>query len=257
MRTLILMLPLCFPALPRAATHADIDSGLVAHWTFDETAGALAADATPTAADAHFSGDYAWTEGPQAGAIELGPNGGGATLDMPSAFDITTFSIACWFRCENADSFRVITSRNTQWQDRQWWVTVWQEGYSGNPSGALVFRMSPVSGTYVNLSSTERVDDNQWHSAIVTVDSDLGEARLYLDGQLVDSAAGFTAPKLPSADAVISGDESNGGREFLGAIDDLRIYDRVLTEEEREALSTESRRTRVVQWREIGTDEDR
>lgn len=236
---------------------ADLDAGLIGHWTFDETRGVRAMDSSVTGAHARFTGDFDWTPGQHDGALEIGPRQGSATLDEQIAFNITTFSISCWFRCENADEFRVITSRNDGWQNRQWWLTVWKNGYPGQASGVLAFRMSPVSGPYVDLVSPVRVDDNRWHSAIATVDSSTGEAMLYLDGELVDSISGFTSPELPAVYPMIGRDPADNTRYFLGAIDDLRIYNRVVTEEERGLLSAPARRVRVTSWREVGTDRNR
>lgn len=242
----------------QSADGADLNDGLLAHWTFDETSGSQAADASPTGAHADFGGDFGWTDGIIDGALEMGPYQASAQLDQAFDFDVLTYSISCWFRCENADEFRVITSRNNGWMNRQWWLTVWQNNYAGHEGGVLAFRMSPVSGPYVDLVSEQRVDDNEWHSAIATVDSTSGEARLYLDGELVDSISGFSSPKLPPVSPSIGRDPSGSNRYFLGAIDDLRIYNRVLTEEEREQLSTPKTQTvRVMQWREIGGDTSR
>lgn len=231
----------------------DLDAGLIAHWTFDETSGIRAADTSPTMADADFSGDIDWIDGVHGGALEIGSMYANATLNERFAFDITTYTISAWFRCENADQFRVITCRNDGWMDRQWWLTVWEDGYPGNPGGTLAFRMSPQSGPYVDLASTQRVDDNQWHSAVATVDSVTGEAMLYLDGELVDSSSGFTVPKLPAVYPMIGRDPSGSNRNFVGAIDDLRIYNRVVTEEERTQLATRpNQRVKVMTWKEVG-----
>ncbi len=230
-----------------------VNDGLLAHWTFDEVEGTLAVDSTSTGADAEFSGDFGWGDGVLDGALELAGTNGKATLDTMFDFNVTTYSISCWFRCENADRFRTITSRNIGWQNRQWWLTIWQNNYGGHGNGVLAFRMSPVSGTYVDLASEVRVDDNEWHHAIVTVDSESGEAHLYLDGELVDSITGFSSPKFPNVAPSIGVDPSGSNRYFLGAIDDLRIYERVLTPSERTQLSGASpQQVRVVRWREIG-----
>lgn len=236
----------------------DLSDGLLAHWTFDEESGSVGEDSSPTGAHAEFAGDIEWVDGMVDGALEFGASRGSATLDQQLEFNITSYSISCWFRCEDADHFRVITSRNDGWQNRQWWLTVWQSNYSGHDSGVLAFRMSPVSGTYVDLASDVRVDDNQWHHAIATVDSEVGEAKLYLDGELVDSVTGFTVPKLPAVSPSIGRDPTGSNRYFLGAIDDLRIYNRVLGEDERAELSAATAQTvRVLQWREIGGDTSR
>lgn len=225
---------LCFilvALLASAGSQAQsLSDGLLAHYRFDEAAGTTAADSSVNALPASITGSVEWIRGVVSGA--LGFNGSTTQIDLgqPAIFNITTFSIAGWFRTDNADRFRTITSRNHSWTNRQWWVTVWQNRYAGNPDGSLVFRMSPVSGTYVNLNSGVRVDNDRWHHFAVSVDSAAGTAILYLNGEEVDRQSDIQAPQIPNAPALIGNDPSDPtSRRFLGGIDDLRFYNRPLS----------------------------
>jgi hypothetical protein len=214
-----------------------LSDGLIAHYRFDEAVGTTAADSSVNARPATVTGSVEWIRGAVSGGLEF--NGSTTQIDLgqPEIFNSTTFSIAGWFRTDNADRFRTITCRNRSWTNRQWWVTVWQNRYAGNPEGSLVFRMSPVSGTYVDLTSGVRVDDGQWHHFAVTVNATAGEAILYLNGQEVDRQSGIQPPQVPNAAALIGNDLSDSGsRRFLGGIDDLRFYNRAITPAEVQLL---------------------
>jgi hypothetical protein len=205
-----------------------LSDGLIAHYRFDDATGATVTDSSSNARHAGITGSFAWIAGVLSGGLEFDARTTQVNLGQPAIFNTTTFSIAGWFRTDNADRFRNITSRNRTHTNRQWWVTVWQDYYGGNPDGSLVFRMSPVSGTYVDLTSGVRVDDGQWHHFAVTVDATAGVAILYLDGVEVDRQSGIRAAQIPNADAYIGSDPSDSTRLFLGGIDDLRFYNRSL-----------------------------
>gem|GEM_PF-3000936 len=232
----------------------DLELGLITHFKFDETSGNYAYDSSDSNFDSQVLGGTEWSDGLIDGAIEF--NGLDAKIDLgqPSEFSMTSFSIACWFKNDNADKFRVITARNATWTNRQWWLTIWEDGYETGRDAKLVFRMSPTSGNYVDLVSAGRVDDNQWHLAVVTINSSMnGTARLYLDNVLQHTITDFGVPKMPNIPAYVGRDISGSSRFYSGLLDDFRIYNRVLTTEEIALLfeDTEPTTIKVVQWREI------
>ncbi|MHC4439810.1 MAG: LamG domain-containing protein, partial [Planctomycetota bacterium] len=83
------------------------------------------------------------------------------------------------------------------------------------------------------------VDDDEWHHVAVTVIEGAtptypGEVTLYLDGEDDTMESEDTTPfNIIADDPVTIGRRHNtGGRWYWGAIDDVRIYDKVLTQEE-------------------------
>ncbi len=245
LRTIVTSRALSVPAVA--------EDGLIARFAFDEEAGLFAYDSSGSGLDSPVSGWFAWAEGLNGNAIEFDGTNGSISLGQPASFNTNSFSISCWFRCEDALRFRSITSRDRTSNDRQFWLTVWQVGWGEHPDGVLAFRMSPVSSAYVDLTSDTRVDDGEWHFAAVTVDAVLGQVRLYLDGELVDQANNFSAPRWPNSSVVIGRDAAYADRHFKGLIDELRFYNRAISDEERSQLGTISpvREKRVVRWREV------
>lgn len=84
------------------------------------------------------------------------------------------------------------------------------------------------------------VTDNKWHHILGTADGN--GAKLFIDGILVQTntwlgASGVTTQTAPITLGFIE-PKSFGGR-FVGAIDDIRIYNRVLTDNEITDLSLE------------------
>lgn len=92
--------------------------------------------------------------------------------------------------------------------------------------------------TFCRVDNT--VTDNNWHHILGTADGN--GAKLFIDGVLVETntwlgTSGVTTQTAPITLGFIE-PKSFGGR-FVGAIDDIRIYNRVLSEKEITDLSLE------------------
>lgn len=79
------------------------------------------------------------------------------------------------------------------------------------------------------LISNVSINDGQWHSIVATRKMADGQFKLYVDGAL--EAAGYSIrTPLNSADTLTVGRSQIGLKNFQGSIDDIRIYDRVLSD---------------------------
>jgi len=152
-----------------------------------------------------------------------GYKGIAATNDLQPAF-----SIACWLRT-NSDGAMVS----------------WGSG-DGTPIGGqyLTFR---IDGGRLrsehgdgNIRGNTYVDDGNWHHCALTV-VEGGNLRvpstiLYVDGQADTVLSGSGSDNIynitADADVSIGRQAHNDVRYIIGSIDDVRIYDRVLTAEE-------------------------
>lgn len=76
------------------------------------------------------------------------------------------------------------------------------------------------------ISSQSFAADDRWRHVVITRNGITGALRLFVDGQLEDSAT-LTQPWQPSPDLSI-GASRTGGRNFDGLIDDVRIFSGVL-----------------------------
>ena len=70
---------------------------------------------------------------------------------------------------------------------------------------------------------------DKWHHTVMVYDNDLQELRVYLDGALVDTKSG--AANTGSAGTMICLNGSDMGDNFNGYIDEVAIYDHVLSED--------------------------
>lgn len=69
-----------------------------------------------------------------------------------------------------------------------------------------------------------------WHHAVAVRDADSG-MKLYVDGSLADSNT-YTGTANSKADSNAIGQRGDGAKFFLGRVDKVHIYDRVLSESE-------------------------
>ena len=100
-----------------------------------------------------------------------------------------------------------------------------------NPSYGMGGRVGGF--TSYSLDSGDRVAGTGWRHVALTLDDANNELRVYLDGELTRSSnySGMEAdwPTAISQDIII-GSLSDGSRAFVGSIDDVRVYDRALTQ---------------------------
>ena len=86
-------------------------------------------------------------------------------------------------------------------------------------------------GYSADLAARSRVSDNRWHHVVFTFDTTLG--KLYLDGKLDTSRV--LSLNTSSGTLYIGDYYINVGR-FSGSVDDIRIYNRALSETEIDSL---------------------
>jgi regulation of enolase protein 1 (concanavalin A-like superfamily) len=202
-----------------------VSAGLVGHWAFDEGSGTTARDSSPNGNDGTLVGGPVWVDGVIDGALQF--DGVDDYVEVPHnpvlaiAGEVT---VSVWINAE-----RHTGPGGVQWQGimakgnaPRLYSLYTQDG------GTLHFSTGP-GGAFIGSASTDQVPLNEWVHIAVVVD---GRHTYYLNGEPAgEGGAGATLPGGGTAPLVI-GDASDADREFLGMIDEPRIYDRVLTPEE-------------------------
>jgi uncharacterized protein (TIGR02145 family) len=95
-------------------------------------------------------------------------------------------------------------------------------GWSGNTNNNII-------------PSNNYISNNQWHSCVLTFKQ--GSAKIYVDGSQTYSRSGLNSTSLNN-DLLLFGKSVWGGNLFNGKLDDIRIYNRALTQEEITYLAT-------------------
>jgi len=199
---------------------------LVAHWKFDEGSGSVAHDTSGNNHDGTFEGNPQWVAGYFGGALEFD---GDSRVEIPdpSAFDFNAdFTWCAWIK---TDEGGVIVAE-TQGEDDQGPKTFFVA------NGTLAFD----TGWVGFFGGTTAVNDGQWHHVAVTVTFNGDDTiQYYIEGEPgaqgqmnVDSFPEAEFPLWIGFDGRADPGEFPG---FTGIIDDVRIYDFALTQDEIQA----------------------
>ncbi len=203
------------------------EANLVAWWKFDEGTGGIAHDSAGDNNGVIYGPQ--WTEGVIGTALEF--NGTDDYVDIgPGVPPTGPKTISAWVKIPpvgqgSADSlydFFILEGRQ-----------------AGNEIAVLYFNdgvelkyWNQVAGG-IEIKHTVALDDDEWHFVGLTYD--LVTWTLYLDGFPVTTGTGDDHSAIVSGES-IGGDTGSMFRAWYGKIDDVRIYDKALSEDEVELL---------------------
>ncbi len=196
-------------------------SGAIAHWRLDETQGTIAADSVG-GHDGNVHG-ATWTQGVVGGALRLNGENCVEVAD-DAAFDLTeAITVAAWVNLEAvpAEWIGIVTKGDSTWR----LSTLLSER-------RFHFAVNDPEGVFHAVDGTTRVGLNEWHHVAGTYSA--SHLRLYVDG--VEDPVGpaaYTGPiNTDDFPVWIGANAERPGRNLVGRIDDVRIYDRALSETE-------------------------
>ncbi len=211
--------------------------GVLAHWPFDEGAGATAADTSGNGQTGTLTNGASWTAGARLNAVDL--DGSNDFVDV-GTIDVSgsAMTLAAWFNSSqlaNTPSHdgRIISKANGTAESKHFWML--STIRSGSDT-RLRFRLKAGGQTTTLVASSGNLTENQWFHAAGVYDG--ASMKLYLDGVLVGSLNKTGAIAVSSSvPAWIGGNPTDPTiRPWQGAIDDVRIYDRALSAAEVLAL---------------------
>ena len=211
----------------------DPNAGLVAYFTFDEASGAVAANAKDSSKNAKCNGTCTHPAGQLGQAFGLRNNVSPSDwIELPagifSALSATTLSV--WVRDLSTNRNEAPLFHFSASAKEAISFTPDDRNASTSSAGAHLAGVHS-DAAFVDLwSAKPALTDKVWHQ--VAFSWSAASIELYLDGKLVGSQANPNA--LPSQLGATSRNylgraRSDDTRGLFGEIDDLRIYDRVLT----------------------------
>ncbi|AFR08444.1 LamG-like jellyroll fold domain-containing protein [Nocardiopsis alba] len=217
-------------------------SGPVAHFRLGEGEGDTAVDSVDTGRTATASGDIDWTRGRVGEPTGRGYRLEGAALDTNSGQRLRTenpiidtdsaFSVSAWVRLDETDPSRAYTAVAQDGERHSGFYL----GYQHTQGGRWIFKQAPYDGDATAIServlSTERAQRGVWTHLLGTYDPEDGALTLYVDGVAQGTHIQETAWNAEGP-FVIGGAKYRGTYYdfWPGAIDDVRVWDRVLTDD--------------------------
>jgi hypothetical protein len=202
-------------------------SGLVGHWTFDEGSGSSAGDSSNNGSTGTLVNSPTWITGQIGNALNL--NGGNQYVDMgnPSVLNVGTasFTMSLWakFTDESLQGYPAMAGKIT--------------GGGANALGyGILITPSNIVYSFLNDSFGERdvsvtgMNDGKWHQYVMTVDRSAQTEILYVDGTNQGNSSTAALATLNNSSDFLVGSRSSAF--FSGAVDDVHVYNRVLSANE-------------------------
>ncbi len=206
--------------------------GPMAWWKLDETSGAIAQDSSSSGFDGTLYGSPSWG---------TGKNDNGLTFDgiddyvqpanYPGVLGNTPRTCAFWIKTTQSAADVISWGRTLDEYGQQVlgqkWVINFSNGY---------LRTMVHGGNLWTYSPS--IQDGQWHHIAVVLDNDgsmnVDETKHYVDGvlQSVYSTTAYPVNTVAAEDMTFGQSIVHGGNFFAGQLDEVRIYDRALSEDE-------------------------
>lgn len=202
-----------------------VEDGLVAYWPLNEGDGDTTVDATENGHDGTLMGDVSWTDGHFGGGLEFGGAGDEVVVPYDAALNPETLTVCAWANVEpgSAGAHRAVLASRDDFPQR---------GYIFYAEPGDTWQYWTGVGGGWNSVQGPAVDAGNWsHLAGVFAD---GTQKFYFNGELVGESA--AALSLNEAQEFLIGASANELDPhmffFVGKIDDVRLYDRELSEDE-------------------------
>ncbi|MDA3959511.1 MAG: hypothetical protein PF961_01890 [Planctomycetota bacterium] len=220
----------------------DVNNGLGAYWSFENVDKKNVTDDSGNGNTGKLNQDSLVVPDAIKGDSALSLSGDRTSMEVnaSSSLQLQTYTIAGWVRTDfdaAATESKVLIAR---YGNTNTWDYVGGFNYGGTGTfvdGEFVFLTrnlfsSLPGGVSTALNSGVSLADGQWHHIAVTVQQ-FGPGRLYVDGTLVDSVPFLFLLQPSNVDTIIGNLQKNDRNYALdGSVDDLRIYNRAISEDE-------------------------
>ncbi|MEM6448676.1 MAG: LamG-like jellyroll fold domain-containing protein, partial [Cyanobacteria bacterium P01_D01_bin.105] len=205
---------------------AALSEGLITYLDFNEGTGSTSSSHTSTGT---FVGGTSWTAGKLGNAVQLDGNSGRVLVQDSAELNIThQLTLSAWVKADQFTKWTGIITKGTNSAPYSLMIM---------DDGAIQFESNYGQADKGMWKSHGQLTANEWHHVAATYD---GEAlRFYIDGQL-DSNVVYTDIDfaINNEDLIVGAQLPGGDEYFDGALDDVRVYNRALSNVEVNALAT-------------------
>jgi hypothetical protein len=217
------------------ASNARGASGPAGHWKLDDGSGTSVADSSGSAHTGKLINTPTWTSaGRINGALTFG--GTNAAVTVPGSGDLanlylTGMTIAAWIKPTSAGG----GGKGRIAEKTNWMLTM-------GSATTLEFGADNWTTAFARRTSSAAVTLNTWQHVAATWDGSQNgtHIHIYVNGALADGASvngAGTSVSDASQPLTIGNLQPGLNRGFAGTIDDVRVYNRVLTAAEIQALA--------------------
>ena len=217
---------------------SSVDPDTVALWHFNEGSGCTVSDETLNNNDGTLkpncpANSPTWTEGKFDDALRFD---GDDYVEVPTSDSLNPdyITIDLWIK-PASDKIKTTGSvmegmivKKIVWANKLGYFLQWRNASASIPHAVQLYIGNGASWKVVT-SSDESVPLNQWTHVVGTYDGNL--IRIYING-VPDGSNTHTGLIAPSTDVLRIGAENSTYKIFNGTIDEVKIYNRALNEDE-------------------------
>lgn len=209
------------------------EPGLVLRLRFDEGSGLIIRDCSSTRATGVLR-NAQWTEGVSGNAVAL--DAGWVSVGDPEPLRLShAFTATAWVYCASfpVDDLAVnyVVGKTSDPAASGWRLGV---GPTRRPAISVIGPVDGGKNKRVDVSGGD-IPARTWTHIVATYGP--GTMKLYVNGEEVATSTNVPSSILDATAEVRIGSRGDGTNFFDGAIDDVRIYDRVLSIEEIASLA--------------------
>ena len=202
--------------------YPSVSNGLISWWRFDETSGSTASPSVGSY-DGTLSSPASFGSGKFGNAVILtGETGNRATFPAAAGNLGRTFSVSLWVKWGDSDNdanwSRLITNKPSDNDATGWNI----KGSNNNTS----LRIRGTGTREANRPVTSDWKNLNWVHLVAAFEN--GMVSTYADGSFI--GMDDINPVANSTNSLTLGSSVGGDNRWNGAVDDLRLYDRILTQ---------------------------
>lgn len=225
-----------------------LNSGLIAYWKLDETSNAIIADSSGNGNNGTWSDDAdndvtsETIPAPVSTGLSVDGSNDFITVPHDETLDISdAYTISSWVYFDSSQATSPITPSLIGKNNGGGWGSGWTVGRTSG-GGNVVGGKIRLSVQHDRNTNSPNANYSGWHYPVdtwnyVTVSWDGTNVKYYLNGALVDTGTVTIPPNTSSGDLTIGYARSNSYDTYHdGRIDDMRLYNRSLSEAEISAL---------------------
>jgi uncharacterized protein YciI len=202
-----------------------VDAGLVGHWTFDDPAN-LGKDSASSNNAVAVGGAYSFASA-RVGAGALALNGSDGHLEVPDNAGLRftagqSYTVTAWlYTATLSGGWEGLVTKS---RDAAPWYGLWIDNLGEWIGGSVRNLVGPPVATDANGAIIP-----QWHHAAMVQDGVAGTQSLYVDGTFATSGNAFDAN---GGGPLWIGGAASVSEFFNGLVDDVRLYNRAVTDQE-------------------------
>jgi len=216
-------------------THkAEASSDLVGYWSFDENAGATVYDSSGNGNNGTLMNASVWSTGKYGSALTLNGADSYAEMSNSSILNNANFTIEAWIYL-NADvnytQARIVSKQETA--SKSYSFGIFGNGYGGSTGNQLLLSIG-TGTTWFNFLSATHLFNQTWYHVAGTQEGT--NSKIYINGQLDKN--GTTSTQTTNNTGVLTiGCQKQTTPSYIafffnGTIDEVRIYNRALSQQE-------------------------